>query len=168
MGGFVAPGDALRGDNGINHRLFRQQPQGVRQRNAIPQHGADNRFTFHYRSMKLGIDKAFLQQLLAQLGDEAMHAAYKVIAGKGATNYAIGLTGARLTEALMSPTRTVFPLSSVLDGWHGLHDVALSVPTLVSSKGVERVLDVPLDDSELAKLESSAGKLRETLSSLGF
>jgi len=62
----------------------------------------------------------------------------------------------------------VFPLSSVLDGWHGLHDVALSVPTLVSSKGVERVLDVPLDDSELAKLESSAGKLRETLSSLGF
>ena len=97
-----------------------------------------------------------------------MHAAYKVIAGKGATNYAIGLTGARLTEALMSPTRTVFPLSSVLDGWHGLHDVALSVPTLVSSKGVERVLDVPLDDSELAKLESSAGKLRETLSSLGF
>ncbi len=36
MGGFVAPGDALRDDNGINHRLFRQQPQGVRQRNAIP------------------------------------------------------------------------------------------------------------------------------------
>ena len=72
MGGFVAPGDALRGDNGINHRLFRQQPQGVRQRSAIPQHGADDRFTFHHRSMKLRIDKAFLQQLLAQLGEQRL------------------------------------------------------------------------------------------------
>jgi L-lactate dehydrogenase len=112
--------------------------------------------------------RLFDETLLDQLGDEAMHAAYKVIAGKGATNYAIGLTGARLTEALMSPTRTVFPLSSVLDGWHDLHDVALSVPTMVSSKGIERVLDVPLDDSEVAKLKSSAAMLRETLSSLGF
>jgi hypothetical protein len=67
MGGFVAPGDALRGDNRINHRLFGQQSQGVRQRNAIAEHGADNRLTLHHRSMKLGVNKAFLQQLLAQL-----------------------------------------------------------------------------------------------------
>ncbi|MBK8446151.1 MAG: L-lactate dehydrogenase [Micropruina sp.] len=112
--------------------------------------------------------RMFDQTLLEQLGDEAMHAAYKVIAGKGATNYAIGLTGARLTEALVSPTRTVFPLSSVLDGWHDIHDVALSVPTMVSSKGIERVLDVPLDDSEIEKLKSSAATLRNTLKSLGF
>ena len=74
----------------------------------------------------------------------------------------------RLTEALVSPTRTVFPLSSVLDGWHDIHDVALSVPTMVSSKGIERVLDVPLDDSEIEKLKSSAATLRNTLQSLGF
>lgn len=110
----------------------------------------------------------FDDQLLDQLSDEAMHAAYKVIAGKGATNYAIGLTGARLTEALMSPTRSVFPLSSVLDGWHGLHDVALSVPTMVSNKGIERVLDVPLNDVELAKLMESAAMLKSTLATLGF
>ena len=72
MGGFVAPGDALRGDNGINHRLFGQQSQGVRQRNAIAEHGADNRLTLHHRSMKLGVNKAFLQQLLAQLGEQRL------------------------------------------------------------------------------------------------
>lgn len=110
----------------------------------------------------------FDEPLLEQLGDEAMHAAYKVIEGKGATNYAIGLTGARLTEALVSPTRTVFPLSSVLDDWYGVSDVALSVPTMVSSKGIERVLDVTLDDSEIAKLRSSAETLKATLKSLGF
>ena len=112
--------------------------------------------------------RMFDDRLLEQLGDEAMHAAYKVIEGKGATNYAIGLTGARLTEALLSSRRTVFPLSSVLDGWHGLHDVALSVPTLVSSKGVERVLDVPLDDTEVGMLNRSAAHLKATLNDLGF
>lgn len=112
--------------------------------------------------------RMFDDTLLDQLGDEAMHAAYKVIEGKGATNYAIGLTGARLTEALLSPTRTAFPLSSVLNGWHDIYDVALSVPTLVSSRGVEQILDVPLDDSEIAKLRHSAQTLRATLNTLGF
>ncbi len=110
----------------------------------------------------------FDETLLSQLGDEAMHAAYKVIEGKGATNYAIGLTGARLTEALLSSKRSVFPLSSVQNGWQGLRDVALSVPTLVSNKGIERVLDVSLDAHETAMLPRPAAQLRATLSDLGF
>lgn len=110
----------------------------------------------------------FDDTLLDQLGYEAMHAAYQVIEGKGATNYAIGLTGARLTEALLSSKRSVFPLSSVQDGWQGLHGVALSVPTLVSSKGIERVLGVSLDAYETDKLQRSAEQLKATLSDLGF
>jgi malate/lactate dehydrogenase len=46
--------------------------------------------------------------------------------------------------------------------------VALSIPTLVSSKGIDRVLDVPLDDGEIAKLKNSAATLRATLKTLGF
>ncbi len=112
--------------------------------------------------------RMFDEVLLAQLGDEAMHAAYTVIAGKGATNYAIGLTGARLTEALLSGKRSVFPLSSVLDGYHGVSGVALSVPSLVSKNGVERVLDVPMDAQEITMLRRSAATLKESLKSLGF
>jgi hypothetical protein len=44
----------------------------VRQRNAVAEHGADDRFTLHHRSMKLRIDKAFLQQLLTQLGEQRL------------------------------------------------------------------------------------------------
>ena len=43
----------------------------------------------------------FTESVLAALADEATHAAYSIIEGKGATNYAIGLTGARLTEVLL-------------------------------------------------------------------
>ena len=112
--------------------------------------------------------RMFDERLLAQLADEAGHAAYRVIEGKGATNYAIGLTGARLTEALLSSRSTVLPLSSVLDGFHGIHDVALSVPCIVSSRGIERVLDIPLDAQEITMLKRSAATLKESLRSLGF
>jgi len=78
------------------------------------------------------------------------------------------LTGARLTEALFSGKRSVFPLSSVLDGFHGLSGVALSVPSLVSSRGIERVLQVPMDAQEITMLKRSAATLKESLKALGF
>lgn len=112
--------------------------------------------------------KVFTDEVLADLAHAAAHAAYDVIEGKGATNYAIGLAGARLVEALLSPTRTALPLSSVLQGYYGIHDVALSLPTLVSSAGIERVLEIPMDAHEVSSLHASADALRQSLATLGY
>jgi len=110
----------------------------------------------------------FSESVLAQLADEATHAAYSIIEGKGATNYAIGLTGARLTEVLSKARKTVLPLSSVLSDFHGVSGVALSVPSIVSNAGIERVLNVPMDAQEITMLRRSADALRASLKSLGF
>jgi len=55
----------------------------------------------------------------------------------------------------------------VLQGYCGIDGVALSVPSIVGSRGVERVLDVPLDDQELAHPHSSAEALRAPAKSIG-
>lgn len=110
----------------------------------------------------------FTETVLADLAEEATYAAYSVIAGKGATNYAIGLTGAQLTEALHSPNRRLLPLSSLLDNYQGVSGVALSVPSVVSDRGLERVLDVPLDATEITMFKRSAAALKATLAELGF
>lgn len=110
----------------------------------------------------------FTESVLAALADEATHAAYSIIEGKGATNYAIGLTGARLTEVLLKERRAVLPLSSVLTDFHGISDVALSVPSVVSVRGLERVLDIPMDAQEITMLRRSAATLRASLEQLGF
>lgn len=110
----------------------------------------------------------FTDDVLDRLAHDAARAAYVIIAGKGATNYAIGLTGARLTEVLMKERRAVLQLSSVLSDYHGISGVALSVPSVVSSLGIERVLDVPLDEREMANLHRSADTLRASLAELGF
>jgi L-lactate dehydrogenase len=95
-------------------------------------------------------------------------AAYEIIAGKGATNYAIGLAGARIVEAVLADENAVLPVSSVLDGYHGITGVALSVPSIVGAGGIERVLDVAFDKDEERLLQSSAAVLRESLASLGY
>lgn len=107
-------------------------------------------------------------EVQAELAHEAAHAAYSIIEGKGATNYAIGLAGAHLVEALLSPARSILPLSTVLTGQYGIEDVALSLPCVVSSAGIERVLTPPMDADETAKLQLSAQTLRETLTSVGY
>ncbi len=120
------------------------------------------------REWRVGGEKVFTEQLLDEMADEVIHAAYHVIEGKGATNYAIGLAGAHLVEALHSPQRSVLPLSSVLDNYYGVSGVALSVPCLVSNQGIERVVKVPMDPVELGQLHESAQQLRSTLASLGY
>ncbi|GAA1398649.1 L-lactate dehydrogenase [Luteococcus peritonei] len=112
--------------------------------------------------------KVFTDDVLDQLAHEAAHAAYEVIEGKGATNYAIGLAGARLVEALLAPARTVLPLSSVLTNYYGVSEVALSLPTLVSSAGIERVVEIPMDPTEVSALHLSAEQLRASLAQLGY
>ncbi len=105
---------------------------------------------------------------LNALAHEVSHAAYAVIEGKGATNYAIGLAGARIVEAVLGDEHAVLPVSTVLDGYRGISGVALSVPSIVGARGVSRVLDVPMNDDEVHRLNASAAILRESLASLGY
>ncbi len=60
---FIPPDDTLRGKDGVDHRFLCQQTEGVRQGNAVTQHGADDSLTFNHRIKKLRIDKAFILQL---------------------------------------------------------------------------------------------------------
>ena len=115
---------------------------------------------------KVDGESVFTDEVLDDLAHEAAFAAYKIIEGKGATNYAIGLTGARLAEALLGANRSILPLSSVIDDVHGIKDVALSMPCVVSREGIEGVVPVPMSDGEITKLHASAERLKDSLSSL--
>lgn len=93
-------------------------------------------------------------------------AAGRVIAGKGATNYAIGLAAVRVVEAVLGDERAILPVSSVLQGYRGITGVALSVPAVVGYAGISRVLEVPMDDGEHALLQASAGVVADALDAL--
>lgn len=91
-----------------------------------------------------------------------------IIKRKGATFYAVSVLVAYLCECLQSSQNTIQDLSTVLDGEYGISDVALSLPTVISSTGVKNKIMLPLNEFELEQLKASANKLKETIASLGL
>lgn len=102
----------------------------------------------------------------AQISAEVIGAAYEIIEGKGATSLAIGLSTARIIEAILGDQHRVLPVSTVQRGAYGITDVALSLPTMVGAGGAGAVLPVPLDVPELLGLQASAATLKKAQSAL--
>lgn len=103
-----------------------------------------------------------------RIAREVVESAYRIIEGKGATNYAIALAGSRIIEAVLKDERRILPISSLLDDYHGISDVCLSVPTLVGSFGAGDRLPIPMSVDELSGLRRSADALRQVARSFGF
>ncbi|MFY0570592.1 L-lactate dehydrogenase [Archangium lansingense] len=100
--------------------------------------------------------------------DDVRTAAYQIIRGKGATNYAIGLATVQILEAVLYDEQRVLPVSSRLEGYQGISDVCMSVPSIVNRTGVETVLEMPLNDTEREGLKRSADTIRQAIRTLGF
>lgn len=103
-----------------------------------------------------------------EIHQEVKNAAYKIINGKGATNYAIAMSGVDIVEAVLRDTNRILPVSSLLEDFHGISDVCMSVPTLLNCNGVNSRLNTPVSDRELAALKRSAETLRQAAAQFGF
>lgn len=97
-------------------------------------------------------------------------AAQQIIAGKGATNYAIGLATAQILEALLRDENRVLPVSGLVSGFldDSAATICMSVPRIVNRRGVGPVLPVPLNDNERSGLMNSAATIRAAISAVGF
>jgi L-lactate dehydrogenase len=103
-----------------------------------------------------------------QMAHDVIHAAYEIISGKGATSYAIGVSAAKIIEAVLRDEHRVLPVSTMVDGHLGIEDVCLSMPSVVGAAGIERQLHVPMTDHEIAGLRASADAIRGVARDLGF
>ncbi|MCI1983189.1 MAG: L-lactate dehydrogenase [Bifidobacteriaceae bacterium] len=107
-------------------------------------------------------------QAREEIHQEVKNAAYRIIEGKGATNFAIAMSGVDIIESILNDTNRILPVSSVLKDFHGIDDVCMSVPAILNRQGVETRINTPLSDGELAALKRSAETLKETAAKFGF
>jgi len=103
---------------------------------------------------------------LYSLYDDVKNSAYKIIEGKGATYYAIAQATRRIIDAIVRDENTILPVSTYLSGEYGLHDICMSIPSIIGAGGVKHVLDIPLNEKESGYLMESAGALRCVIDSL--
>jgi L-lactate dehydrogenase len=96
--------------------------------------------------------------------EASKNAAYKIIKSKGATYYAIGTVITTIIKNIYADAKTVLPVSVPLTDHHGQSNVALSVPCIVGSNGVKRLLKTRFTDVEAGQFSHSADVLREAYS----
>ena len=97
------------------------------------------------------------------IAEEVRKAAQEIIKRKGATNHAIGLVTATLLKWILRGERRVITLSCVMEGSFDLHDVALSLPCVVSDKGIEKVLEISMTEAEKEKFLHSAEVIKKAI-----
>ncbi|MGE5420686.1 MAG: L-lactate dehydrogenase [Chloroflexota bacterium] len=97
---------------------------------------------------------------------QVRESAYHIINYKGSTHYAIGLAMTKITGAILRNQHSVLTVSTMLQGEFGINDVCLSVPCIVSDKGIFRIIESPLSDREVELLNKSANILKEAIGSI--
>jgi malate dehydrogenase len=76
--------------------------------------------------------------------------------------YAPGAAVSSLAQAIACDQKKMFPCSTLLDGEYGLSDICIGVPVLLGKNGIEKIVDIPLSDTEKAKMQESAVGVRNT------
>jgi L-lactate dehydrogenase len=106
------------------------------------------------------------QAVRAGVADDVRHSAYHIIDYKGATWFGVAMALAQIAAAILRNQRSVLTVSAVLEGEYGLGGVSLGVPCIVSSKGVEQILEAQLPPDEQQALAKSAATLSEIIAKL--
>jgi len=100
--------------------------------------------------------------------DDTRRSAYHIIERKGATYYAVAAGLLRILEAILRDQAAVLSVSSLVPPQYGVEDVCLSVPTVITRQGIERVLLLPLSDEERVAFVRSGAVVRRVIEELGF
>lgn len=104
----------------------------------------------------------------AAIDEGVRRAAYRIIAGKGATWHGIGAGLARIVRAIAADQRDVLTVSMLTPELLGVRDVALSLPRVIGAAGVLADLHPELTAEESEGLAASARLLKDSATSLGF
>lgn len=103
---------------------------------------------------------------LEKIGSQVKNAAYEIIEKKGATFYAVALAISRIARSILKDENSVLTVSSLMKGNYGIEDISLSLPAIINSKGIEKVLELPLAPREEKAFKESAQHLKNNFAEL--
>ncbi len=76
--------------------------------------------------------------------------------------YAPGAAVSEMVKAIALDSKKMFPCSTLLDGEYGLSDLCIGVPVIIGKGGIEKIVEIELNDAEKAKITESAEGVKKT------
>ncbi|MCX7671652.1 MAG: malate dehydrogenase [Anaerolineae bacterium] len=84
----------------------------------------------------------------------------------GSAYYAPGASACKMAQAILKNQHHIYPASVYLQGEYGMHDICFGVPVQLGRTGVERIIELELNDEEKAAMQRSADLIRSTMAAL--
>lgn len=82
--------------------------------------------------------------------------------------YAPAAGTVEMVEAILKDQKRVIPSAVYLTGQYGYNGLYIGVPAVLGAKGVERVIEMQLNDEEKAMLDYSAEAVKSVVAVLGY
>jgi malate dehydrogenase len=77
--------------------------------------------------------------------------------------YAPGSAAAQMVEAIIKDQHRIFPVCIQLKGEYGIDNCYLGVPVVLGKNGVEQIVELKLNEEEMAMMKESEGHVREVM-----
>jgi len=106
------------------------------------------------------------KEKLDELFQNTKQVAAKVIELKGATIHAPGNGISAIVESVVRDRKQVIPVATYLDGEYGHSDVTIGVPAVIGKKGVEKIIELDLNDEERQVFEKGVESVKGAISSI--
>ncbi len=71
-----------------------------------------------------------------------------------------------MVDAIVHGRKRIMPAVAILQGEYGLHEMAMGVPCVLGDKGVESIIELPLNETEQKMFDDSATAIRQDIDSL--
>jgi len=86
----------------------------------------------------------------------------------GSAFYAPGVAVAKMVEAVLRDKHLIAPISAYLQGEYGLSDIYFGVAAQIGQRGVEKIIEYSLTESEKEALRKSAANVAENIAKLKY
>ena len=91
-----------------------------------------------------------------------------VISLKGATVYAPGNAVSTMVESIVKNKKTILPVSVLLEGEYGYHDVCIGVPCVLGHDGAEKIIELKLNESEMKVFDLGVQSVKNAIKSFSL
>jgi malate dehydrogenase len=84
----------------------------------------------------------------------------------GSAYYAPAKAASIMVEAILKDTKQIFPCAVMLDGEYGYKDIVSGVPVALGARGVEKLIEISLNEKQTAQFAKSCASVQELIDTL--
>ena len=81
----------------------------------------------------------------------------------GSAYYAPGAASVEMAEAIVNDQKRILPCTVLLEGEYGMDDVCVGVPIKIGKGGIEQIIELNLNEEEMAEFKKSAEHVKKTI-----